>query len=158
KPIARALLGAWMAPLQQYDGAEVALLLGLNPFVSYYGMAAGNPAKWYGERVRARMKVIVVDPRRSDIARRADLHLHPLPGHDPEILAALINVILTEGLYDKRFVADEVDGLDELRGAIAPFTPQMVAVRADLAADDLVRAARMFAGARRGYAASGVGP
>jgi anaerobic selenocysteine-containing dehydrogenase len=108
--------------------------------------------------VRAGMKVIVVDPRRNDIARRADLHLQPLPGHDPEILAALINVILTEDLYDRDFVDEEVNGLDELRRATAPFTPQMVAARAGLAADDLVLAARIFAGARRGYAASGVGP
>jgi anaerobic selenocysteine-containing dehydrogenase len=158
KPIARALLGSWMAPLQQYDDAEVALLFGLNPFVTYYGMACGNPSKWYRERVRAGMKVIVVDPRRSDIARRADLFLQPLPGHDPEILAALINVILAENLHDERFVAQEVEGVDALRRAVAPFTPQMVAARADLRADDLVLAARMFAGARRGYAASGVGP
>jgi anaerobic selenocysteine-containing dehydrogenase len=89
-----ALHGTWMAPWQGYHEPDVALLLGINPFQSYNGVACGNPAKWLGECMESGMQLIVVDPRRTDIAKRATLHIQPLPGHDPEILACLTNLII----------------------------------------------------------------
>ncbi|MGE3448413.1 MAG: molybdopterin-dependent oxidoreductase [Microbacteriaceae bacterium] len=158
KQLAAALHGRWMAPMQGYDEPDVALLLGANPFKSYYGVACGNPSTWLGERMRAGMQLIVVDPRRSDVAKRASLHIQPVPGEDTAILACLIHVILDEGLYDRDFVDAHAVGVDELGVAVRPFTPEAVARRADVSADDLRTAARVFATARRGYAACGVGP
>jgi anaerobic selenocysteine-containing dehydrogenase len=155
---APTLLGRWSAPLQGWHQPEVALLIGANPFQSYFGVACGNPATWLGERMRAGMKLIVVDPRRTDIAKRATLHLQPIPGEDPAILAAFLHVIVAEGLYDRAFVDENVDGLDALTRAVAPFTPDVVARRADLDAEQIVRAARMFGQPERGYIAAGVGP
>jgi anaerobic selenocysteine-containing dehydrogenase len=158
KPMARALHGTWMAPQQGYDRPDVALLLGLNPFKSYFGVACGHPAKWLGERMRQGMELIVVDPRASDIAKRATLHIQPVPGEDPAILACLIHVIIDEKRFDRAFVDENAQGLETLARAVAQFTPGAVAARADVSADDLVRAARTFAAASRGYVASGVGP
>src|SRR5262249_39759440 len=107
--------------------------------------------------LRAGMQLIVIDPRKTDVARRATLHLQPVPGEDIAILAALINVILVESRFDAAFVAENADGLDELRATVLPFTPAAVGGRAAGAPDDIVRAARMFADATRGYAAAGVG-
>ncbi|HVW35481.1 MAG TPA: molybdopterin dinucleotide binding domain-containing protein, partial [Acidimicrobiia bacterium] len=60
--------------------------------------------------------------------------------------------------HDTDFIAANADGLNTLRRAVAPFTPDFVAARAGIAADDLVRVARLFGGARRAYAVAGTGP
>jgi len=59
-----------------------------------------------------------VDPRRTETARYADIHLQPYPGEDPAIAAGLLNVMLARGLYDAEFCARHVDGLDALRQAL----------------------------------------
>src|SRR5262249_33327999 len=82
----------------------------------------------------------------------------PRPGEDVSILAGMLRVILAEDLYDHDFVADNVSGLDALRRAVEPFTPARVGARADVGADELVRAARIFANGRRGVAVAGTGP
>ncbi|MFT3851320.1 MAG: molybdopterin-dependent oxidoreductase [Ilumatobacteraceae bacterium] len=158
KQLAAALHGTWMAPLQAYDQPDVALLIGANPFKSYYGVACGHPSKWLNERLAAGMRLIVIDPRRSDIAKRASLHLQPAPGHDTAILASMLRFILTEELYDQAFIRDNADGVDALAEAVAPFTASLVAQRADIRESDLEDAARIFATAARGYAVCGVGP
>jgi anaerobic selenocysteine-containing dehydrogenase len=158
KPIAKALHGAWMSPQQGYVDPDVALLVGLNPFVAYQGFPLGHPGKWLGEQLQRGMALIVIDPRRSDVAKRATTHLQVRPGHDAAVLAGMLHVILREQLHDAAFVAEHVDGLDDLARAVEPFTPALVAARAGIEADDLVRAARVFAGARRGYAQAGTGP
>jgi anaerobic selenocysteine-containing dehydrogenase len=129
----------------------------MNPPISYKGAPAGNPAKWINDAIRRGMKLTVIDPRRTDVARRAFLHLQPQPGEDATIVAGLLRVILEEGLYDQEFVAENVHGVDELRAAVEPFTSARVAAQAGVAADDLVLAARTFASGR-GYAVAGTGP
>jgi len=158
KIIARALHGSWMAPRQGFDRPDVALLVGINPLVSYQGAPVGNPGKWFSEARQRGMALIVIDPRRSDVAKRATIHLQARPGHDAALLAAMINVILSENRHDHQFVDQYVAGVDALRGAVAPFSPVAVAAQADVDSDELVRAARLFAGAARGYATPGTGP
>jgi anaerobic selenocysteine-containing dehydrogenase len=158
KALALAMHGKWGAPLHGYHDPDVALLIGANPFKTYYGAAAGNPGRWLRERLAGGMQLLVIDPRRSDVAKKATMHLRPYPGHDPAILACLIRVILDENLYDASFVEKNARGLDVLRGAVAPFTPELVASKAGVAADDLRAMARRFATAGRGYIACGVGP
>ncbi len=103
-------------------------------------------------------KLIVIDPRVTETARKADIHLQCLPGHDVELLAAMLNVIFAEGLQDRDFVAAETQGFEALQAAVAPFTPERVAPLAGVPATQIVAAARAFAGARRGNATSGTGP
>ena len=59
------------------------------------------------------------------------------------MVAGLLHVILREGLVDADFVAHHVDGVDALRDAVAPFTPEFVARQADIAVDDLLEALRV---------------
>ncbi|MBV9661673.1 MAG: molybdopterin-dependent oxidoreductase [Acidimicrobiales bacterium] len=158
KPIAKALHGAWMAPQQGYIDPDVALLVGLNPFVAYQGFPLGHPGKWLSGQLARGMTLIVVDPRRSDVAKRATIHLQVRPGQDAVVLAGMLRVILTEDRCDADFVRTHATGVEELRRAVEPFTPDVVASRAGIDADDLVRAARCFAEARRGYAQAGTGP
>ena len=72
-------------------------------------------------------------------------------------MAGLIHVILREGLVDHDFIRQYVDGVDQLRAKVAPFTPELVAHRADISIDDLVEAARTLGTARRGGAGGGTG-
>jgi anaerobic selenocysteine-containing dehydrogenase len=158
KPIARALHGTWMAPPQGYDDPDVVLFVGINPLITYSGVPNGNPNTYLKELRDRGAKIIVVDPRRTGTAKRATQFIQPAPGHDIGFLAAMVRVILDEELFDKTFVQDNVQGLEALRQAVQPFSPELVAARAGIAADEIQRAARTFATAGRGYAVAGTGP
>ncbi|GAA1857560.1 molybdopterin-dependent oxidoreductase [Pseudonocardia ailaonensis] len=156
KPIAKSFHGAWMAPSQAFGEPDVALVVGSNPLVSLVG-PAGFPMSTYRKLEERGGHLVVIDPRRTETARRASIHLQVRPGEDPAVLAGMIRVLMEEDLVDHEFVAENVDGYERLRQAVAPFTPEHVAGRAGIDAGDLVAAARLFGRARRGYAASGTG-
>ncbi|RYE69891.1 MAG: molybdopterin dinucleotide-binding protein [Rhizobiaceae bacterium] len=159
KQIAASAHGNWLAGDLPFAGAETWLLVGMNPVISKAnGVPSNNPAQRLKEEVTRGMKLIVVDPRRTETAKRAAIHLQPRPGEDPTILAGLIQVIISEGLVDRDFVASEVDGLAELAAQVAPFTPDYVARRAGVPAEQLVDAARLFATCKGGMANCGTGP
>ena len=147
-----------MAPSQGYTDPDVALLVGINPPISYQGAPRGNPAKWIADSRRRGMKLIVIDPRRTDTARRADIHLQVAPGHDALILAAFINVVISERLSDNEFVEQNVSGFDRLRDAVAAWTANRVAEIVGVDAERLTAAARAFGVAKRGYVSVGTGP
>jgi anaerobic selenocysteine-containing dehydrogenase len=158
----RLRMGAWEAGWQNFRDADVLLAIGYNPLVSSYAPAGGlqgtNPFVRLRRAKERGMKLIVIDPRRSELASFADLWLPIKPGEDPTLLAGLINVILQENLYDKDFCDRWVHQLDDLRSAVAPFSPEMVATRCEVEAADVLTAARMFAGGPRGTAGTGTGP
>ena len=158
----RLRMGAWEAGWQNFRDADVLLAIGYNPLVSSYAPAGGlqgtNPFVRLRRAKERGMKLIVIDPRRSELASFADLWLPVKPGEDPTLLAGLINVILQENLHDKDFCDRWVDQLDDLRSAVAPFNPEMVATRCEVEAADVLTAARMFAAGPRGTAGTGTGP
>jgi anaerobic selenocysteine-containing dehydrogenase len=159
RSIAWAMLGKWQAPPQGFSAPDAVMMIGINPLVNGLGgIPAGHPGHWLSERLGSGMELIVVDPRRSDIAKRATIFLQPLPGHDIPILAAMLNVILSERLHDERFTTENVRNLDALHGAVRAFDPREVAARSGLDPADLERAARIFARAGRGYVVAGTGP
>ena len=104
------------------------------------------------------MKLIVADPRLAEVGQLADIYLPVKPGEDPALLAGMLNVIIEEELYDRNFVSAHVDGFDELKQAVAAFPPEIAAERAGVDKDQLVAAARMFAGGSKGCAVTGTGP
>src|SRR5690606_27434096 len=134
------------------------LLIGLNPLVSHTGFPYGNPGAWLKAQQARGMKLIVIDPRRSETARRADIHIQPLPGHDALILASIIKIIIDEDRYDQDFVSENTSGFESLAAALKGRSPVQVAASADVELKKLFDAARVFAGGRRGYAACGTGP
>jgi Anaerobic dehydrogenases, typically selenocysteine-containing len=158
KSIALAHFGTWQAPAKGFYKPEAILFIGVNPLITYTGFPAGQHGKWLSERLGAGASLIVIDPRRSDLAKRATLFIQPRPGNDVAILAAMIRVIIAEDLYDKAFVDEEVDGFDALRRAVDRFLPERVASLAGIEAADIFTAARDFAAASDGYAFSGTGP
>ncbi len=156
KQTARALHGLWMAPDQSLLAPGAALFVGTNPVVSHQGRV-GPPAQLLRDFEEWGTRLIVIDPRRTEFARRADIHLQARPGSDAALLGGMLRVILDEDRYDSAFLCDHVSGLDALRTALAPFPPTEVARWAGVDSDDLVRAARIFADAERGYTCAGTG-
>lgn len=153
--------GYWEAGMHSFDTADVCFMIGNNPLVSHYAPPGSLPPFSPSRRLRdakARgLKLIVADPRESDVAKLADLYLPVIPGEDAAMLAAMIRVIIEEELYDRNFVGAHVDGFDELKTAVADFTPAMAGARCGLDPAQIVAAARMFASAQRGIASTGTG-
>jgi anaerobic selenocysteine-containing dehydrogenase len=158
KAVAQALHGSWLAPAPPFQERDVALLIGTNPPVTMSGgVPLANPGREFTDALGRGMCFIVIDPRRTETAQRAQIHLQCRPGQDVPLLAAMLNVILREERHDAEFVAENVAGIDALRSVVALFEPATVARRADVPVDDLVEAARQFAGGR-GVATAGTGP
>lgn len=94
-------------------------------------------------------RLIVADPRRIELADIAHVHLRQRPGTDIAWLNGLAHVILEEGLHNRKFVDQRCEGLDELKKSLAPYTPEAVEVLTGIPADDLRRAAHLYAEAER---------
>ena len=90
-------------------------------------------------------KLIVVDPRRTDTAAEADLHLAILPGTDVALYHAMLNVLLWEERIDRAFIDAHTAGWNALRDIVRDYTPDKAAAICGVAADDIVTAARWFA-------------
>ena len=90
-------------------------------------------------------KIIVIDPRDIQMARLADLYLPFRPGTDVAILNGLMNVIISEGLEDKPFVAERTEAYDEMKAVVEKYTPERVEEISSIPADKLRKAARMYA-------------
>ncbi len=95
-------------------------------------------------RARPDAKWIVVDPRRTETAALADLHLQIQPGTDVTLLHGLAHLLLWEGLTDSAWVAAHTTGFEALRDAVRDHTPRSVAQACGIREADLVQAARWF--------------
>ena len=90
------------------------------------------------------MKLIVIDPRRTDTAEAADLHLQILPGTDIALYHALLHVLLWEDLIAADYIAAHTEGFAELKAIVRDYTPAMVADICGVKAEDIATAARWF--------------
>lgn len=155
--IAYALHGVWLPGTPDSDSWEAAVFVGTNPLITMNGGLGPNPARKMRELRNRGAKIVVIDPRRTETARQADVFLQCRPGTDAEILAGIIRVLITEGVIDSEFIAAETIRLAELTEHVMPFTPERVARIAGIAPEELVAAARAISSARRGVVAGGTG-
>jgi anaerobic selenocysteine-containing dehydrogenase len=128
--------------------------MGSNPAVSHVlGMVN---VKKHIKAIRERGgKVIVVDPRRTETAQLADEHVFIRPGTDALFRAALLNTIFEEGIVPH--LPDCVVGLDDVKAAVAEFTPEVVAERTGIDAATTRRIAREYIQAESGFTMGHVG-
>lgn len=122
-----------------FDRADAFLVIGSN-------MADCHPILFLRmmERVKAGAKLIVVDPRRTATAAKADLFLQVRPGTDLALLNGLLHLLHEGGHTDPEFVADHTEGWEELPGFLADYTPAAVAEITGITEDDLRTAARLI--------------
>lgn len=140
------------------DHADSALFVGTNPVVSHqWTMPQSNPATRVKKALKRGMKLVVIDPRKSELAENAHVHLQVKPGEDASLLACMIREIIENKWYDEDYVANYVSGFDELYAAVKPFSLAYAEKRSTCAAADIVEGARLFATANSGVAASGTG-
>jgi assimilatory nitrate reductase catalytic subunit len=93
---------------------------------------------------RPEMKVVVIDPRRTDTASIADLYLPILPGTDVALFHAMLNVLVWEDLIDRAYIEQHTEGFAALKARIHEFTPREAAQVCGVPAEDIVTAARWF--------------
>ncbi len=141
----KATLGA-DAPPACYDDIARADTV----YVSGSNMAWAHPVLFRrledARRTNPQQRLVVVDPRRTETAAAADLHLQLLPGSDVALSHGLLHLMLWEGWTDNAWIAAHTRGFDALRQRVREFTPRETARLTGLAESDLIVAARWFAG------------
>ena len=162
KWVAAGRIGKYLGGHQSFSDFDVWIFAGTNPLISVNGGAGDgvlmqNPYVALTEARAGGLKLIVIDPRRTETAYNADLHIRPRPGHDALIFAGLLNIILSERLHDQAFCDRYVHGLSTLTRAVGDATPERVALAAGIDAEDLLAAARLFARGPRGMVFAGTG-
>ncbi len=126
----------------QFEVPKYILVWGKDPLYS-------NPDGFFGHSIIDLMKrgsrIITIDPRLTWLGSRAEFHLQLRPGTDAAVGMGLLNVIISEGLYDHDFVEKWCYGFDELAEAVKEWTPERVQEVSWVDAEALVGAARAFA-------------
>jgi formate dehydrogenase major subunit len=130
-------------PADDIEQADCFLLAGCNPTEAHPVVGARIT-----QRVLAGARLIVIDPRRTDLARLADVHLSGRPGSNVAIFNGLARVMVEEGWIDDEFLTRGADGLDELRVFLAGLPLERVAELGGVSTDDLREAARIYATAK----------
>ena len=95
--------------------------------------------------VNPAMKIIFCDPRRTDTAEIADLHLPIQPGTDVSLFNGMLHIMLWEGWTDNAYIAAHTTGFDALKTTVRDYTPDIVAETCGIKKEELLAAARMFA-------------
>lgn len=91
------------------------------------------------------LKLVVADPRRTDTAREADLHLAILPGTDVALFHAMLHVLITERRIDADYIAAHTEGWSAVRDLAEAYSPERAAQICGVPVEAIVRAARLFA-------------
>lgn len=118
---------AWTIPVPDVDRTDFLLMLGANPFDSQGSLLAAPYLMKRLHTLRERGgRFIVVDPRRTGTAERADEWIPIQPGTDAALLLAMVQVLFADDLVNLGRLVDRVDGLDVLRELCVDFTPEAV--------------------------------
>jgi formate dehydrogenase alpha subunit len=132
--------GAMTNSIEEIAGASCIFAIGAN-------VTEAHPLiGWRVRRAKDRGAfLIVADPRRTDVAKWADIHLAHMPGTDLALLNAMANVIISEGLHDERFIRERTEGFEELREVVSRYTPETAAEICRVPAGLIRDAARAYA-------------
>ncbi len=140
--------GMWWIPAPDVQRTHYWLVMGGNPQASQGSLLACPDLLGEMDRIRERGgKVVVIDPRRTGTADRADEWIPIVPGTDAAFLLALCHVLFAEDLVDLGDVGDIVDGVDDVRALAAGFPPERVARTCRIDAETIRRVAHEIAAA-----------
>ncbi|WP_414010251.1 formate dehydrogenase subunit alpha [Limnobacter sp.] len=132
--------GAVSNPVMDVNQAEVIFVIGANPTVNH---PVG--ATWIKNAVKNGAKLIVADPRRTDLARHATHFLQFKADSDVALLNALLHIIIEENLIDPEFIAKRTEGFDEVKANVAQCTPEAMAPICGIPPAALRSVARLYA-------------
>lgn len=132
--------GAVSNPVMDVTRAEVIVVIGANPTVNH-----PVAATWIKNAVKAGAKLVVMDPRRSELARHAHRYLQFKPDTDVALLNAMMHVIVSEKLVDQDFIASRTIGYAELEANVTEYSPEAMAPICGIDADTIRYVARLYA-------------
>ena len=133
--------GAMTNPIEDITKKpDVIMLVGSNPEEAH--PVVGMQIR---QAVQRGCKLIVVDPRDIGLAKHADIHLKLKPGTNVAFANGIMNIIISEGLQDDKFIAERTEGYEKIKEIVKDYTPEKVAEICHIDADDLRKAAIMYA-------------
>lgn len=139
-----------LMPVPDIDNTDFWLIMGGNPIASNGSIMTAPDVATRLRAIQQRGgRVVVIDPRRTETAQRADEHQFIRPGTDVFLLLAMTQVLFAENLLNPGRLAGITDNLDTLRDAVASYTPERVAPITGIEPDTLRRLVREFAGTSR---------
>lgn len=144
--------GAGAYRLEDIEAAALIFLFGANPIEAHPVLGAR-----IRQAVKGGCRLLVADPRRTQLATMADLHLAVRPGGNLALINALQWVVATEGLMDDAFVAHHGENLDPWRRALDGCTPEWAEPRCGVAAPLIRQAARLYGQSRAALILWGLG-
>jgi len=155
----QAVMGDSVAATPDIAHTSCLVLSGMRPHES----SPRTLASIVRRRQKAPLKLIVIDPIVTRIARDADIHLQIRPGTDTALFLGWINVIIGENLYDKEFIDKWTSGFDKLAARAAEYPPERVAGITGIPAEQIIESARLYATTKpaalyRGLATDQLGP
>jgi formate dehydrogenase major subunit len=128
-------------------------------------ICGGNPTENHpivGERIKQAVlrngaKLIVIDPRKTELTRYADIHLQLRPGTNIPLLNAIACTIIEEGIVDREFVEKRVLRLEEFQQFIRDYSPEKVSLLCDVSSEDIRAAARIYGSTKPSMCFHGLG-
>ncbi|MFP5401157.1 MAG: formate dehydrogenase subunit alpha [Gammaproteobacteria bacterium] len=144
--------GAVTASFMQAQQADVVILTGCNPTVNH-----PVAATYFKQAAKRGTRLIVLDPRGITMGAYAHRMVRFTPGSDVSLFNAMLNVIVTEHLYDEDYVAAHTEGFEALKAHVAPMTPEAMSPACGVAPDEIRDIARLYAKAERAMIFWGMG-
>lgn len=138
--------------INEFDDADFFLVIGSNTTAQHplIGTRIINA-------VKRGAKLLLIDPREIPLADFSELHLKQRIGTDVAVLNGIMNVIINEDLYDKAFIATRTESFEDLKAVTVKYTPDVVEKISGIPMDDLIKAARLYAGADKAMIAYAMG-
>ena len=144
--------GAVSNPVKDVEHAELIFIIGANP-VNNHPVGA----TWIKNAVKRGARLVVADPRRSELARHCWHFLQFKPDTDVALLNAMIHVIIAENLVDQAFVRDRTSGFEHIRANVADCTPEAMSAICGIAPGVIREVARAYATSRAAIMLWGMG-
>ncbi len=137
--------GAMTNSINEFEDAELILITGSDTTAQHplIGSRVVNAVNDNGA------KLILIDPRAIELAKYAAIHVRQKNGTDVAWINGVINVIISEGLYDKKFVEERTEGFEELKALVKEYTPEYVEKITRIPKEKLIEIARLYAKTRK---------
>jgi formate dehydrogenase major subunit len=144
--------GAVTAPFTAVKDSDVIIVIGANPIENH-----PVAATYFKQAAERGATLIVMDPRGQALKRHATHMLQFKNGTDVALLNAMMNVIVSEGLFDRQYIQAHTDGFQKLKSHLARFTPEAMALVCGIAPDIIRSVARSYATAQAAIIFWGMG-
>lgn len=132
--------------------AELIIVWGMNPIYTQVNVWA-----WIKKARDRGARLVVIDPHRTATAEKADWHFAPAPGTDDALACSVMQVILSEGLADRTFLAERTDFSADIESELSECTPEWAAEITGIPAESIRQLARLYASTKKSYIRVGYG-